>query len=127
KTTIRGQVQTDSIGTVDPSVGWYIDDVYLARTTGTVASMFDLERVEVLKGPQGTLYGRNTTGGAIKLITTKADTSGELGGYVTAGISNLGANKVGGAVNIPLVEDVLAVRLVALSDQIDDGYGSQEV
>jgi len=127
KTTIRGQVQTDSIGTVDPSVGWYIDDVYLARTTGTVASMFDLERVEVLKGPQGTLYGRNTTGGAIKLITTKADPSGELGGYVTAGIGNLGANKVGGAVNIPLVEDVLAVRLVALSDQIDDGYGSQEV
>ena len=127
KTTIRGQVQTDSLSTVDPSVGWYIDDIYLARTTGTVASMFDLERVEVLKGPQGTLYGRNTTGGATKLITTKADPSAPLSGFATATLGNLGTKKYGGAVNLPIVEDMLAVRLAALSDEIEDGYGSQTV
>lgn len=127
KTTIRGQVQTDSLSTVDPSVGWYLDDVYLARTVGTVASLFDLERIEVLKGPQGTLYGRNTTGGAIKLVTTKAEPSGDVSGYVTAGLGRFGAEKYGGAINIPLVQDMLAVRLVALSDEVKDGFGSQLV
>ena len=124
KTTIRGQVQADSLSTLDPSVGWYIDDVYLARTYGTVASMFDIARVEVLKGPQGTLYGRNTTGGAIKLITTKAEPGAGLTGFATAGYGNLGAWKVGGAVNVPIVEDKLAIRVSALTDQVDDGYGT---
>ena len=124
-TSMRGQVQTDSLSTVDPSVGWYIDDVYLARTYGTVASMFDVERVEVLKGPQGTLYGRNTTGGAIKLVTTKADPSAGVAGFVTGTLGNFGTQKFGGAVNIPLVEDVLAVRLTALKDEVKDGWGSQ--
>jgi iron complex outermembrane receptor protein len=122
KVTIRGQVQSDSLITLDPSVGWYLDDIYLARAYGTVASLFDAERVEVLKGPQGTLYGRNTTGGAIKIITTRAEPSAGLEGYVTGGIGNYDARKLGGAVNIPLVDNVLAVRLVALKDKAD-GYG----
>lgn len=123
RVTIRGQVQTDNLITVDPSVGWYIDDIYIARTYGTAVSMFDVERVEMLKGPQGTLYGRNTTGGAIKLVTTKADPSGGVYGYVTGGLGNYGAQKVGGAVNIPVIEDKLAVRLSGIKDEVKDGYG----
>src|SRR5690606_11429149 len=94
KVTIRGQNQADSLITLDPSVGWYRDAVYLARAYGTVASLFDAERVEVLKGPQGTLYGRNTTGGAIKIVTTKAETSGGISGYVTGGLGNYEASKL---------------------------------
>lgn len=127
KTTIRGQVQADTLMTLDPSVGWYIDDVYLARTAGTQTSMFDLQRVEILKGPQGTLYGRNTTGGAIKLITTKADPSTGVTGFVNAGIGNFGAWKVGGAVNLPIIEDKLAVRVTAQTDQVDDGFGEMNI
>lgn len=127
KTTIRGQVQADTLMTLDPSVGWYIDDVYLARTAGTQTSMFDLQRVEILKGPQGTLYGRNTTGGAIKLITNKADTSSGVTGFVNAGVGNFGAWKLGGAVNLPIIEDKLAVRLTAQTDQIEDGFGEMNI
>ena len=127
KTTIRGQHQSDILITLDPSVGWYIDDVYLARPMGTVNSLFDAERVEILKGPQGTLYGRNTTGGTIKVVTTKADPSDDLAGYVTGGLGNFGHEKLGAAVNIPLVPDVLAVRLTALTDDMTDGYGKVRI
>src|SRR5690606_10476872 len=122
KVTLRGQVQQDTLITLDPSVGWYLDDIYLARPAGTNTSMFDVERVEILKGPQGTLYGRNTTGGTVKLVTTKADPSVGLAGCVTGGIGNYDQTKIGGAVNIPLVEDVLAVRLAALQDKVDKGW-----
>lgn len=72
---IRGQVQNDAtVLTVDPAVGIYLDDVFLGRSPGSLLDMFDIARVEVLKGPQGTLYGRNTTGGALKVIPIKAST-----------------------------------------------------
>lgn len=123
KVTIRGQVQAGNLITLDPSVGWYIDDVYLARAYGTSNSLFDVERVEVLKGPQGTLYGRNTTGGAVKLITTKADPGDAINGYVTGGVGSYQRQKLGGAINLPIVEDVLAVRLSALKDEVKEGFG----
>ena len=63
-------------GTIDPKVGLYVDGVYVARNTATVFEL-DLERIEVLRGPQGTLWGKNTTGGSINVITTKP--TGELG------------------------------------------------
>jgi iron complex outermembrane receptor protein len=126
KVTIRGQNQSDSLITLDPSVGWYLDDVYLARAYGTVASLFDAERIEVLKGPQGTLYGRNTTGGAVKIITTKAEVSSGLSGYVTGGIGNYDARKIGGAINIPLIDNALAARLVVLKDKAD-GFAHVEL
>jgi iron complex outermembrane receptor protein len=66
---IRGVGQPDALQTFDPAVGVYVDDVYLSRIQGALLSLFDVERVEVLRGPQGTLYGRNTAGGALKLIT----------------------------------------------------------
>ena len=76
---IRGLGNTESIATFDPPVGTYIDDIYLARQNANNFSFFDVERVEVLRGPQGTLYGRNTTGGAVNVILKQPGS--EIGGY----------------------------------------------
>ncbi len=66
---IRGIGQQDFVPTVDPGVGIYVDGVYMARSLGSVLDVLDIERIEVLRGPQGTLFGRNTIGGAINIIT----------------------------------------------------------
>jgi iron complex outermembrane receptor protein len=84
---IRGVGQTDYISTTDPGVAVYVDGVYIARQTGTPTSLVDIDRIEVLRGPQGTLFGKNTLGGALNIITKDPD--GQLGGLarVTAGIA----------------------------------------
>ncbi|MCS0612778.1 TonB-dependent receptor [Massilia kyonggiensis] len=68
---IRGVGQADPLAGFESGVGIYLDDVYLARPQGAVADIYDVERIEVLRGPQGTLYGRNTIGGAVKYVTRK--------------------------------------------------------
>jgi len=68
---IRGVGQQDPVGGFEPGVGLYLDDVYLARPQASLLNIFDVERIEVLRGPQGTLYGRNTIGGAIKYVTRR--------------------------------------------------------
>jgi len=74
--TLRGIGSAEPSAAIDPKVGLYVDGVYVARNTATVFEL-DLERIEVLRGPQGTLWGKNTTGGSINVITTKP--TGELG------------------------------------------------
>ena len=68
---IRGVGQDDPLWGYEPGVGIYVDDVYMARPQGAVLDILDVERIEVLRGPQGSLYGKNTIGGAIKYVTKK--------------------------------------------------------
>lgn len=97
---IRGIGNADSIVlTKDPTVGIYYDGVYAARSTGVLAELIDLERIEVLRGPQGTLYGRNTTAGTVNFITAKP--TGELGGSVSVGYGNYGNKRLAAHVNLP--------------------------
>ncbi|HEX7782792.1 MAG TPA: TonB-dependent receptor [Sphingobium sp.] len=99
---IRGIVPLDANQPArEQGVGIYVDGVYLGRQHGLNASLFDVERVEVLKGPQGTLFGRNTEGGALSVVS-KAPT-GEWGGRIEAGFGNYGAHTGGIHVNLPEV------------------------
>ncbi len=118
--SIRGQQQPDFLLTNDSAVGAYVDNVNLPRQAGLNANLFDIERVEVLKGPQGTLYGRNTTGGAINVISRKADYEGTHG-YLKASYGNKNFTQISGALNIPF-SDTAAARIAAQkTDQ--DGWG----
>ena len=100
--TIRSQTQFEQLLTLDPSVGVYFADVGQARAHGTNSGFFDIASVEVLKGPQGTLFGRNTTGGAI-VITPNAPTD-NLEGYLRATVGDYETRNFEGAVNVPLGE-----------------------
>lgn len=100
-------------------VGVYLNDVYVASRVSQGMALFDLERVEVLRGPQGTLFGRNTTGGAINIITAAPKLSGSKG-YLTAGYGNFNTFKIQGAAEADLVQDQLGIRL-ALNYEKGDG------
>jgi iron complex outermembrane receptor protein len=114
---IRGIGISDAQITQDPPVGIYVDGVYIARSTGTALDVADLERIEILRGPQGTLYGRNTTGGAINLITKKPTTDSiEFKQKLTFGNRDLFTSKT--MLNVPLT-DTLAVKLAALQTSQD--------
>ena len=75
---IRGVGQQDPVAGYEGGVGIYLDDVYLARPQGTVFDIYDVERIEVLRGPQGTLYGRNTIGGAVRYVTRRLSDEPEV-------------------------------------------------
>lgn len=102
---IRGIVPGDANQPArEQGVGVYIDGVYLGRQHGLNASLFDVERIEVLKGPQGTLFGRNTEGGALSIVT-KAPT-GEFGGRVTAGVGNYGQYNSALHLDLPSIANI---------------------
>ena len=82
---IRGVGQQDPLWGFEPGVGLYVDDVYVARPQGAILDIFDIDRIEVLRGPQGTLYGRNTIGGAIKYVTKRIGDEPDLKAKVNIG------------------------------------------
>ena len=94
---IRGSVTGNPAITWEPTVGFYLDGVYVGKFSGNVMSIAELERVEVLRGPQGTLYGKNTIGGAINFITAKP--SGEFGGKLSIGAGNFDSREVSGSLD----------------------------
>jgi iron complex outermembrane receptor protein len=117
--TIRGQQNFQSTGLqFDTSAAVYVDGVYYARPVGLTGSLFDVANVQVLKGPQGTLVGRNSTGGAI-LYDTKQPTA-EFGGYAKGTLGEYGRREIEGAINAPIT-DTLFVR-GSLSSSRQTGY-----
>lgn len=115
---IRGVGQTDFTLTVDPGVGIYLDGVYISRAVGSLLDTADIKRVEVLRGPQGTLFGKNTIGGA--LVVTSAPPSEQLEGMLELTGGDFDRADVRGMISGPLTDD-LAMR-AAVSYQSRDGY-----
>lgn len=119
---IRGVGTGDYAYPTDPGIGLYVDGVYMARTLGGLLSIADIERVEVLRGPQGTLYGRNTIGGAINVVTTQAKTSGDAQGMMLARLGNYDRADVVAQINTPLIEDRLGFK-ASVGYFSSDGHG----
>lgn len=117
---IRGQGSSDGLIAIDQAVGAYLNGVYLARSTGGNFDMIDAQRVEVLRGPQGTLFGRNTTGGAINIITNEP--TGEFGGSIRADYGNYDSMLFRGVLNLPIKDEEFGVRL-AYQHREHGGYG----
>lgn len=120
---IRGLGNTESIATFDPPVGTYVDDVFIARQNANNFALFDVERIEVLRGPQGTLFGRNTTGGAVSVVLAKP--AEEMGGYFEIGYGRFDRIMARGSIDIPIT-DTLFTKFSAY--HIDDqGYVNNTV
>lgn len=118
--TVRGVGLDDFSSTNNPSAGIYIDEVYLASLAQMSFDFFDIERVELLKGPQGTLYGRNSTAGALNILTAKPSLAG-FSARAAASYGNYQAADVEGMVNLPLGETV-ALRLAAKGLRQGEGF-----
>jgi iron complex outermembrane receptor protein len=117
---IRGVGQQDPLWGYEPGVGIYIDDVYIARPQGAVLDLLNVQRVEVLRGPQGTLYGKNTIGGAVKYVTKEMSGDTEFNAQATLGSYSQQDIMVTG--QIPLIEDKLYVG-GGYANLTRDGFG----
>jgi iron complex outermembrane receptor protein len=115
---IRGVGENSAQQNSQSAVAVSVDGIYIGRTSAVAGNFYDLQRVEVLKGPQGTLYGRNASGGAINIITNKP--TDQFGGSVTGEIGAYGLRRLTGALNVP-VTDTLAIR-AAFYDSKRNGF-----
>jgi iron complex outermembrane receptor protein len=118
--TIRGVGLNDFSATNNPSAGVYVDEVYLSSLALMNFDLFDMERMEALKGPQGTLYGRNSTAGAINIVTAKP-TFGGIEGRISGGLGNYETVELDGMINLP-VSDTFALRFSGKAVQQDEGF-----
>jgi iron complex outermembrane receptor protein len=116
---IRGVGQHDFNFALEPGVGMYVDDVYYSTLTGSVVDLLDLDRVEILRGPQGTLAGQNSIGGAVKLYSRKPD--GEGGGYAQLTYGSYDRTEVRAAGEFTVVPDQLFARIAGVAHS-RDGY-----
>ena len=117
--SIRGVGQNDFKYTFEPGVGFYIDDVYFGTVFGSVFDLTDIDSVEILRGPQGTLFGKNTEGGAVRIFTKKP--MGTDTGYVEAGFGNYSREKFRGSYDLSLIPERLFLRVSAGSNR-STGY-----
>jgi len=115
--SIRGISFSDLEKSFEPAVGISLDGVFFGTTTGANIEMFDIESVEMLRGPQGTLFGRNTVGGVINI--TRSRPTGEFGGKVSVGLSNYDKTEFKAVLNFPIIKDVLALKLAAYKTEGD--------
>jgi iron complex outermembrane receptor protein len=120
---IRGIGQQDPVAGYEQGVGIYLDDVYLARPQGALQDIYDLERIEILRGPQGTLYGRNTIGGAVKYVSRKLGAVPEIN--VKATLGNYGEQDLVVRGNLPITDSLRIGATVATFNH--DGYGHNVV
>ncbi|MEJ2760017.1 MAG: TonB-dependent receptor plug domain-containing protein, partial [Gammaproteobacteria bacterium] len=116
--SIRGIGQDDFAFNLDPGVGVYLDGVYLARTIGANQNLLDVDRIEILKGPQGTLFGRNTIGGAINIVTHVPGNEFKVTGQATLGSYNRQDVQV--MMDLPITQNILST--VSVSSQKQQGW-----
>ncbi len=116
---IRGVGQSDFTLSFEPGVGFYLDDVYYGTIFGSIFDLGDIDHVEVLRGPQGTLFGKNNEGGAVRVFTSQP--KGSNSGYIEAGYGNYNHASIKGAYDIALVPDKLSLRLSGGYGRVD-GY-----
>ena len=123
---IRGVGSANNTELGDPGAAPHINGVYIPRPRGLGGQFYDVERIEINKGPQGTLYGRNALGGTLNLITKKPSLDGEYDGYIQADVQSRGGFGVEGAVNIP-VSSSSAFRVAGFYKEADAGFSNAGV
>ena len=106
--SMRGLNNNETISTFDLPVGTYVDEVYMSRQSANNFQFYDVERIEVLRGPQGTLFGRNTTGGAINVVLKKP--ANELGGFIEGSFGRYDRVTARGAIDVPIIADKLLTK-----------------
>ena len=122
---IRGIGISNTIRTVDPAVGVFIDGVYIGYGPTSVLDTLDVASVEILRGPQGTLFGKNVTGGAVTVQTRRPEF--EFGGNIAATLGAFDRIDVQGAINVPIVANTLAARVAFMSRNNDGFFDNQEL
>ncbi|TNE58927.1 MAG: TonB-dependent receptor [Alphaproteobacteria bacterium] len=115
---IRGAANSDFTTNVESPVALYVDETYISQSSGSGFQLFDTERVEILRGPQGTLFGRNATGGLIHFISVKPED--EFGGYASVSFGRFNRVRTEGAINMPISET--AAARVSFATHQGDGY-----